>query len=393
MKNSFKIYFSNFFLYILMFLLIICSTFIGSSYINISEYLIYFIIILFVLPCFIFGNFNINFKKYDLLLLFVFLCIGCLSGIFNSEINLLFTASFIFIFYLIGKYFIPYNFNKGHFKRIFLKESSVFLAILLIILYFIFYDGGIPYKGIYDNPNTMGGVLATSFILMIGMIFGALESWKNKNILYLISLIVLVIFIFNILLKTASRTSVVAVGFVFLILILIFALKKIIDKKIKMVLFCFLIFSLILFFMKFYFLIIFENIILKFSNKSSSNDFFDGRGYIWDRTLNEAGFWGAGSDYFIREFSLGAHNSFISIIGRLGYIYGSLIILCWLYLGYKCFKHCLKCRGDNYGYSYLALWLGFTILSLTEVMLYKSIMLLFFLCLGGLFNEENSIRT
>lgn len=389
--ESSKRYFSNLYLYLLIFLLMIFSVIVGSNY-SLPEFFIYFILMLFAIPIIFFKKINIKFEKKDIVMFFLFAVIGCLSSISNSEFTLLFSSVFFIIFYIVSKYFVSYIFVIKDFKRILLKENSIFLAIFLIFIFLYFNDGRVPYKGIYENPNTMGGILATSIILMLGLIFGVLDKWRKSNIIFFITLNLLSLIIFYQLLQTSSRTSLIAVLSVLFFLILIFSLRKIYERKYSTVL-NILIFNIVLFlWIKSYSISLFDNFLLKFSDKNRNNDVFDGRTYIWDRTLSDAGLFG-GSDYFIREFSLGAHSSFISIIGRFGYIFGGIIILCWMYLGYKAISYFFKCKNDFYSYCYLALWLGFTILSITEVMLYKTIMLLFFLCISGFLIENNSVRT
>ena len=126
-----------------------------------------------------------------------------------------------------------------------------------------------------------------------------------------------------------------------------------------------------------------QNVIDKFVAKDVGGDVFDGRGYIWEKTINDAGFWGNGSSYFLDEFALGAHNTFISILGRYGYVYFILIFIFWLFLGFKSFKFLLRSSISFYTYMYFTVWYAFTILSLTEVMLYTPIMIIFILSMSG----------
>lgn len=391
MENN-KRYFSNLYLYLLIFLLMIFSIMVGSNY-SFPELSIYFIIIFFAMPIIFFKKINIIFEKKDIAMFSLFAVLGCLSAISNSEFMLLFSAIFFIIFYIISKYFVNYIFNIEDFKRVLLKENSVFLAILLIFMYLYFNDGRMPYKGIYENPNTMGGILATSIILMLSLIFGFLDNWKKSNLIFIFILNLLSLIVFYLLLQTSSRASLISVLSVLIFLILVFSLKKIYERRYSIVLSIFIFNTILFFWVNFYFISLFDSFFLKFSEKSQNNDVFDGRTYIWEKTLSDAGLFGEGSKYFIREFSLGAHNSFISIIGQFGYIYGGILILCWIYLGYKAINYFFKCKNDLYCYYYVALWVGFTVLSLAEVMLYKSIMLLFVLSISGFLIEKSNIRT
>src|SRR5690606_22270814 len=128
----------------------IFSIMVGSNY-SFPELSIYFIIIFFAMPIIFFKKINIIFEKKDIAMFSLFAVLGCLSAISNSEFMLLFSAIFFIIFYIISKYFVNYIFNIEDFKRVLLKENSVFLAIFLIFMYLYFNDGRMPYKGIYEN--------------------------------------------------------------------------------------------------------------------------------------------------------------------------------------------------------------------------------------------------
>src|SRR5690606_7287271 len=65
-------------------------------------------------------------------------------------------------------------------------------------------------------------------------------------------------------------------------------------------------------------------ILSKFDNKSA--DLLDGRGSVWKQTLSDASLFGNGESYFIDNVGLGAHNTFIHILGVYGWV--PMIIFC-----------------------------------------------------------------
>src|SRR5690606_11096060 len=106
-----------------------------------------------------------------------------------------------------------------------------------------------------------------------------------------------------------------------------------------------------------------DNFLNKFDSKSV--DVLDMRGYSWSETIANAGFFCNANNYFIENFSFSAHSSFISILGRFGYIIFFIITFSWLILGLKVINFALRNDKNLYLYIPLATWLGFTILSFT----------------------------
>ena len=130
-----------------------------------------------------------------------------------------------------------------------------------------------------------------------------------------------------------------------------------------------------------YYQIFNERILEKFNNKIESGDVLDRRGNIFSSTVTDANIFGHGPDYFSQTYGLGAHNSFISILGQYGYLASALFILFWVYVIYIAFKHFYSSHS-NYSILPILLVLFFLMTSMTEIMLMKASMLFAFIAIG-----------
>jgi O-Antigen ligase len=87
-----------------------------------------------------------------------------------------------------------------------------------------------------------------------------------------------------------------------------------------------------------------------YADKLGSNDAFNGRGPIWQKTFADMQLFGYGSnDYFLDNFDLGGHNSFIDILGQSGLIAFYLIVIVAfmsLYYSYRYFWTQKKVNSD-----------------------------------------------
>ena len=367
-----KIYLVSIFL-----LCLLLSSIVGSEY-AFSGNVFYFFIFLFFFLFFLQFN-KLNFNNNELFFLFFVITIGTVSSVYNSDMQLFFSSCFlVLISFFFNK--LNYIFDFNFIEKLIFKYGTIFLVFFVIFIVLFTSDYSVPYFGIYDNPNTMGAISSSVLMLLISMFFGALEYNNKKNILIFILFLLMICFI-NIVLITVSRLAVIASISLFIILFILFNIRMFVRKKNIFKFNFFLILSGSIF--GYFLLKNSQNVIDKFVAKDVGGDVFDGRGYIWEKTINDTGFWGNGSSYFLDEFALGAHNTFISILGRYGYVYFILIFIFWLFLGFKSFKFLLRNSISFYTYMYFTVWYAFTILSLTEVMLYTPIMIIFILSMSG----------
>lgn len=365
--------------FLLISVLILSCSIIGSEY-SLSDNLVYLSLFLLISPILSKNIFKIKFKKLDIIFSLILIAISCISAIVTSDFKLVFSA-FLFVFlYFVGNVFIGFTYSSRFIEVIYLYICLFFSSIL--IFFCIISDTlEIPFKGIYVNSNSMGGMLASALIIITALIFGLLELGFRKNIKITTILIVFYLIIFYFLLMTVNRASIVAPIITLCIMYFLVNIKYIYFYN-PLFLFRFNSIFLFLLFISSYLipLDLLNNFLNKFDDKGQ--DVLDGRTYIWSKTLSDSGLWGQGSNYFIENFSLGAHNSFISILGRFGYVFLLFVLIIWMILGLRALIFSLQRFNNLYIYIPFLCWFGFTLLSMTEVMLYKPLMIVFFLSLS-----------
>ena len=360
------------------FLVLSCTL---SGTLLISDYFIYFALLFPCLAIF-FVKKNILINNYLLCYLLLFPVLGAISGFLNSDLTVFFSSLIFFILFFLGFFIYPYVFKKTY-AELYIFEYSTILSFF-IICYLISFDLNIvaPYKSIYENPNSFGVATASISITILSLLFGYLEEKGHsiRKLFFLISFSLT----FYLTLYSGSRTSVVAIIVSFILLVFIYFYKN----KISFIKSICWFFTFIVFFV-YMRDILEENILQKFSNKYDGDDLFDGRGYIWEVTFNNAGIFGNGSDYFSKTFALGPHNSFVSILGRLGYLFTFAFVILWGWIGYISYMYTIN-NKYKYSYMYFGGWLGFLILSTTEVMLFRFLMVISVMYIGCILLKNRS---
>lgn len=339
------------------------------------------------------------------LILFViyFFLLSCLiSSLINQDINSVF-ASFALTMLMVVSFIIApmlnTNINQMIFRAILVSQLPILIVPILI--------NGIdttPYKGIFYNPNSLGTISATVFAILLAYFIGNFEKSlagikgnhsRSKNFIQL----ALILYIFYLVSLSGSRTSFLSVLCCIVIAILccmVFIIRKKGLKSFILRAIGFVLFIVTPAFLLIkdtsWFQIYFANIIDKFTTRSSEGDVLSSRGMVWNRAINEAGMFGNGNEYFV-NLKIGAHNSFISILGQYGWIpmliFVTLFLICFYYIA----KFTLRNTNDKYKYIPLFLFVSFVSMSMAEEMIFKLSMVAMFLSLGSVVfkNDEKTL--
>jgi len=374
------------YLQLILFIMLTSSALIGSEFLS-SYNVVYLALLALALPIFIKRKFDIYFKMSHLIVTFTLILLSLMSSIKNEELTLFISNLALVLIFYIGYYFYNFIYKASVYKYDEFIKVALLISLLMIWMIIKYPATNVVYRGIYENPNTMGVMLVTALILNIAIFFGLMESILNKRII-LINLLVSISFpIFFHLTLTLSRTSIIAYIVTFLLTYITYSIRAIYKGRLtsilKHTLFLILIIGIVIYYLPSDLL---EPIQNKFEQKSG--DTLDLRGYIWATTIRDSGLLGQGSNYFDNTFILGAHNTFISLLGRYGYAYTIIILIIWIWLGIKSFLYTIKSISNIYLYFPFTTWLGVSLLSMAEVMLFKPIMLVFFLSLALLTNKD-----
>lgn len=337
-------------------------------------------------------KFEYNSKLTLLIILFTF--VSMFSALINSDLNIFFSAIGYSVLFLVATVIIPTYYKNKTGKIV---VFTILISQIPIILFPILANGidAIPYKGAFFNSNSFGGVVTVLFVVTFAMLLQKLESFiyskKKVSKLILLFLFIASSLSFLLVIISGSRTSfltiiiVVSIGILFLLL---YAVKyKLVGTLLVRSLFILPIGGFILWVtikilpINMY---LEEVIFSKFSRKS--NNILDGRDLVWGKAFNESGLFGNGSKYFSEEVGLGAHNTFISILGQYGWIAFIIFVVLILVSLYYCFRYTLS--NNNYKYLPLLMIVAFISLSMGEVMLYKLSMIATFILIGVVANNK-----
>ncbi|MBD8013897.1 O-antigen ligase family protein [Planococcus wigleyi] len=343
---------------------------------------------------------KVEFNKSLLILAGLFSFTAMMSAFFNSEIGLLVQSVIFFCLFLSTTVLLQTYFKGTLGKMIVLTLVIAHVPLVLIPLL----TGGMvmfPYRGIFDNPNSFGMVTATVFSVLLGALLSKIDRvvfYKEKpSKLNILIFFALAVSSFSLIVISASRTSfttAIISTFAGLAVMFLFSIKH--RRVLKMT------YKLVLslpFVAVFYFLInkvipvnlyVQAVIFSKFERKSG--DLLDGRTRVWIETIRDANPFGHGEQYFERQIGLGAHNTFIYIIGVYGWIPSILFISFFIAALYYCIRFVLN---SDYEYKYLPLitLITFLGLSMAENQMFKIAMIVAFACLGLAANNKKIILT
>lgn len=343
---------------------------------------------------------TVNYRKYQKILLLIGVCIGLLSefvtkrgfyfdlekrfkvwswcvlfvwglsGAINGEISLVANAVALFgIYYIFCE---AYN-------RADVSVEMFLWGICIIYLWFVIYSyiyAGLSfssYKGITYNSNAFGGISAGVFCFC----FSYFVSESKRECEKKLALFICIVSLFNTIISS-SRTSFITCAGVGMIGIFLCRknIKDCMQRNIKIVILVGIILGVIIIaaFKKFEVgEIFYDAIIAKFIRKR--NNPFDGRAEVWMRVWNEKALWGHGREYF-DNIGLGAHNTFISILGQYG-IFAVIVYMGFILSSLIASIKFLKSDCDYRVIPILSL-IAFLVMSMAEGMLMKINMLMFY---------------
>lgn len=314
---------------------------IGQQYYLLALALAYIIIFIIFLLGLLrrYRDFSIFVDKRYLLLSILFLTSNLVSVISNAEVNLILSSlQYFSVYFVLIIVASNLQLNMGILKisLVFCWMHFIFLLLATVLSLPVTY----PFLAIFDNSNTMG-VLATSLFVTSFTIFLSLPR-KKSNFFHFI----FIVFSFILIVYSGSRNALITSLTIILISIVIKQYKQI-RKVQRNILYLFLntikwplTITGILIVTYFSFQTFFkENILAKFERKASTGDVFDQRTYIWERTFQEASLFGNGSTYFESNFGIGAHNTFVAILGQFGIISSIVFLLLILLFLYDSIKY------------------------------------------------------
>lgn len=307
-----------------------------------------------------------RFKVWSWCVLFVW----GLSGAINGEISLVANAVALFGIY----YIFCEAYNRAN-----VSIEKFLWEICIIYLWFVVYSyiyAGLSfssYKGITYNSNAFGGISAGVFCFC----FSCFISGTTRQLVKKISLVICGISLINTIISS-SRTSFVTCAGV--AIIGIFLSRKDITMYLRrnkhMIFLIGIMFGLLLIIaIKKYDIgeIFYDAIIAKFIRKKDNP--FDGRAEVWMRVWKEKSLWGYGRNYF-DDIGLGAHNTFISILGQ----YGIFAVIVYIGFILSSLRECIRFSKSDCEYRLVPVLstTAFVMMSMAEGMLMKINMLIFY---------------
>lgn len=323
-----------------------------------------------------------------MVLFYLFTFFGSLSSLKNSDIHsMLGVVGLLLIFVSLSK-ILP-TFTRDNTNK-FIANTILITHIPLLVISIALYPITTPYQGLFYNTNSFGSVAGTVYVVILAKMLIKLDVQdltrkitykKTRSFLGFSALV----FVGLLVIFSGSRTSLIAITFVTIIgvaflMVHLFRLKRLKKFIIRMsglsivsILIIKVIQSLIPPHMYYY-------ILLKFQIKSG--DILDGRGDVWGETFQKSNFLGNGR-YFFEETGLGAHNTFISLLGQYGWatlIVFLLIILTGLFYAAR---YIFTCDYDSHKYLPLLMIITFSTISMGEGMMFKLSMLATFACIGA----------
>ena len=271
-----------------------------------------------------------GFKPGSLPLLLLWLLFGMMSivsGLVNGDLVPVRDGFWL----LVGTPIIFFNAIPKIMPRT--GNLSILVALILghipyILISFLLYppEGEWLYRGVFANSNQMGftaAVMGTSILVLLS------ETLKNNIIS--IGLIFVLGCILGVIIMSQSRNSLLAICVIGTLIGLRVFTQMInlpVSQKSKYLVYTTITIVLVLAIYALNVVNISELLtpvaenIQSFQNKEGTN----GRDVIWLKAISEASLLGHGSDYFISNFGMGAHNTLFEILGQTGIITTLLMI-------------------------------------------------------------------
>ncbi|SDJ19684.1 O-antigen ligase family protein [Natribacillus halophilus] len=337
-------------------------------------------------------KFHIN--KTVLLLLYGYIILSAISAMVNADVTLIITSMLIMLLYLSLGVALP-SWIKNY-DGLILKITVISLSALVFIPLLINGIDESPYQGMFYNTNSFGVVVATLFTAILALFFNDLERHfmgekisrlpKSKFLMY--TGLIITCFIFVTL--SGSRTSFLTCVFLLVLgssLFVVFLIKrrKIGSLIIRIPFLSFVVFILGYLTINFtnFGLYLEENILSKFASTSGRGDLFNNRSGTWETILTESGLFNESID----QLFITPHNTFLSILSTNGWLpfmfLALFFVVCLCYAISYFFK-----SGQSHRYFPILAISSFILLSMAEIMLYKSSMIMAFAAIGLAVNNQ-----
>jgi len=339
------------------------------------------------------------FNKTLAIIFYCFLLAGGISSLILGDMILIAGILALLIQYIALVIIFPTVKNNS-----FLVKTIMISQIPLLIISLLVSDFGTKsLQGIFYNPNSFGTVACTVYSVLLSIMLSALEkrdlsSDSRKKIFFkrLIIMFALLI-VFTLVVVSGSRTSFITALVITFVGFVIVSGNILREGDLSKYLRRFLSLSAILAFS--YLVVSFfipinayvnSFIIEKFALKS--DNILDGRTIVWQRVMNEASLFGHGRDY-LGGIGIGAHNTFISILGQYGIVPVTLFVLFFIVALYYCLRYSVTNNTDKYRHLPLLMLLTFLLLSMAEGMMFKLSMLAAFCAIGVSSSDGKRIDT
>jgi len=260
---------------------------------------------------------------------------------------------------------------------------------------------GFSNKGIFYNPNSLGISMAMLFSFIFAIFLGDIFSKRKLSFLKISIYFILIIGSILLLLLSLSRTSIISCMLLSLILLMIPVYKLFILSYDKMKIHMLKRFILLLLMFVFVIVILMKidsytelssNLFIKFEYTMEHGDLLQKRGDIWSLTFSEWTLFGHGRKYFKEIYEIGAHNTFISLLGQFGLLPTIIFVLFIIWAIKNCFLFSMKQIGENiFSFLPISQVLIFSLLSIGEGTMMTLCMYTLFATLGAINYGKNGI--
>ncbi|WP_341994045.1 hypothetical protein [Chlorogloeopsis sp. ULAP02] len=285
-----------------------------------------------------------------------------LSGYINNDITVMRDGIWFMIFIpIIFFSILPKLMNKYATSLIpiglFLGVTPYIVASFVINPVWQSQEG--LYRGVFANSNQLGFMAAVMSASIFIFLISALSN--NKGLFTIGILYLLLLLSLGVILLANARTSLL----VFIVLHIMF-LKKMLQRP------NYVIFSVItVIFTILIAIFVIPNdifsLLLEQISRIQDKDSLSGREYIWLKTFIDMQLLGNGSDYFEKNFGLGAHNTLIDILGINGIIAMLIIMFFAISSFFYAFSYFQKyAKEEKYASTPLIITTCFWVLSMGE---------------------------
>ena len=306
------------------------------------------------------------------------------SLIMNKEKSMIITILGLLLIIWCCIIQIP-NYCKKHnvsFNSIYI---ILMISMLTVFLYSIMRYGikTVNYEGIFSNQNAMGGNATTLFCISSACFLDNFKK-KEKNTKKILWLSVI-----SMLMSTAlaffatSRTSVLSIFVCFLVSLLILigqASSKKYAFRVSLI-----ILEVIIFILFVYLFTPFKSVVDRFLYKFALHvqDQLNGRRAIWEIIFNRLSYFGNGE-----ASAIAAHNTYLSLMDQYGIISGGLwVLFCFFGIVISFFD--IFNKQKEYRHLPFLAFLIFSLQSITEGMMLKTIMLIMIFSISIILNNMN----